>query len=512
MTDQDLSMLIAVQSVFLTARHRLCMWHITDWVQSAIRLGPICMQIGSNLQSVGHAISRAGFKFDISNIVWTDKLDPDEFDRRWFSILHKYNLDDHNWLIDMFDLRQKWIPAYFRDLDMSGLMRTSSRSESENHVFQQLMSRSSTLVEFISFFETAMEIQRYEQSKNDHESLYTTPEIETQHPMEKHAGKVFTRAAFFMIQGQMKAATRYCMSYKIQKLSEDTTKFCIGDTSVKTSNIDETIDRIANPYYFDESIQRFSDVIVNRRTKENFATAKCMRELVIFAVTFYMFLEWRLCPKQYFHPSISRDVDQCVHLNKRDPEKMKVYRDLIKDLKDKVFSESGETSMMGSNNDLIPALVGLPQPDNISVHAPQGIRNKVCGNRRIINARQEAINKKGPAFHKSCKHCGKSQHNVRSCPDLKEQVIREKQIAEKNAKRAADIGNKQGSVSRSGIDLSNDIHGPPSELPRQRTAEEVIKRANSRVNTNCTSDEGFNGAHSKNFAIGGSSHGQYRFL
>ncbi|XP_071727200.1 protein FAR1-RELATED SEQUENCE 5-like [Rutidosis leptorrhynchoides] len=232
MTDQDPSMLIAVQSVFLTARHRL---------------GSICNQIGSNLHvdwvqstisfGVGHAISRAGFKSNISNIVWTDRLDPDEFDRRWFSILHKYNLDDHNWLIDMFNLRQKWIPAYFRDWDMSGLMRTSSRSESGNHVFQQLMSRSSTLVEFISFFETAMEIQRYEQSKNDHESLYTTPKIETQHPMEKHAGKVFTRAAFFMIQGQMQAATRYCMSYKIQKLSEDTTKFCIGDTSVKTSKL-----------------------------------------------------------------------------------------------------------------------------------------------------------------------------------------------------------------------------------------------------------------------------------
>ncbi|XP_071740064.1 protein FAR1-RELATED SEQUENCE 5-like [Rutidosis leptorrhynchoides] len=235
MTDQDPSMLTAVQSVFLTARHRLCIWHITDKITS----------------KVGHAISRAGFKSDISNIVWTDKLDPDEFDRRW-------------------------------DWDMSGLMRTSSRPESENHVFQQLMSRSSTLVEFISFFETAMEIQRYEQSKNDHESLYTTPEIETQHPMEKHAGKVFTRAAFFMIQGQMKAATRYYMSYKIQKLSEDTTKFCIGDTRVKTLSIDETIDRIANPYYFDESIPRFSDVIVNRRTKEIFFNCKMYERVGYF--------------------------------------------------------------------------------------------------------------------------------------------------------------------------------------------------------------------------------------
>ncbi|XP_071713608.1 protein FAR1-RELATED SEQUENCE 5-like [Rutidosis leptorrhynchoides] len=155
MTNQDPSMCIAVQAMFFTARHRLCMWHITQKITS----------------KVGHAISKAGFKSDISNMVWTDKLDPDEFDRRWFSILHKYNLDDHNWLIDMFNVRQKWIPAYFRDSDMSDLMRTSSRSESENHVFQQLMSRSSTLVEFISFFETAMEILRYEQSKNDHEYL-----------------------------------------------------------------------------------------------------------------------------------------------------------------------------------------------------------------------------------------------------------------------------------------------------------------------------------------------------
>ncbi|XP_071736397.1 protein FAR1-RELATED SEQUENCE 5-like [Rutidosis leptorrhynchoides] len=207
MTYQYSSMRITVQSVFFTARHRLCMWHITEKITSKVR----------------HAISKAGFTSDISNIVWTDKLDPDEFDR-----------------------------SYFRDCDMSGLMRTSSRSESENY------------------------------SKNDHESLYTTPAIKTQDPMEKHACKVFTRVAFFKVQGQMKAATRYCLSYKVQKLLENSTKFYIGDTSVKTSNIDETVDRISNPYYFDELIPKYSEVIVNHRTNEILCNCKMYERVGYF--------------------------------------------------------------------------------------------------------------------------------------------------------------------------------------------------------------------------------------
>ncbi|XP_071727513.1 protein FAR1-RELATED SEQUENCE 5-like [Rutidosis leptorrhynchoides] len=96
--DQDPSMIVAIEAVFKKARHRLCMWHVTEKITNKI----------------GPAVSNVGFKDSISQIAWTDKLDPDEFDKRWFSIVARYKLEDNNWLNEMFNLRRKWIPAYFR--------------------------------------------------------------------------------------------------------------------------------------------------------------------------------------------------------------------------------------------------------------------------------------------------------------------------------------------------------------------------------------------------------------
>ncbi|XP_071739894.1 protein FAR1-RELATED SEQUENCE 5-like [Rutidosis leptorrhynchoides] len=197
-TDQDPSMIVAIEAVFMKARHRLYMWHVTEKITNKVngqKLGQIHQKFGQRWSiienSIGPAISNVGFKDSISQIVWTDKLDPDDFDKRWFSIVARYKLEDNEWLNEMFKLRRKWIPAYFRYWDMSGLMRTSSRSESENHMFQQLMSNSSTLVEFISFFETAMQIQRQVQSKNDHDSRYTIPKVVTDYEIEQPAVQLY---------------------------------------------------------------------------------------------------------------------------------------------------------------------------------------------------------------------------------------------------------------------------------------------------------------------------------
>ena len=74
--------------------------------------------------------------------------------------MEEYNLNNHKWLSDIYSLRCDWIPAYYRHESMSGLMRTTSRSESENHFFGQLSNTKLSLLEFTTHFETAMESQR----------------------------------------------------------------------------------------------------------------------------------------------------------------------------------------------------------------------------------------------------------------------------------------------------------------------------------------------------------------
>ncbi|GKA10244.1 FAR1-related sequence 5-like protein, partial [Tanacetum coccineum] len=163
-TDQDPAMKIAVEKEFCNSRHRFCMWHIMEKLST--KVGPALCQ-------------NKAFKKRICDIVWTDTIEPSEFEREWDSIINDFELQSNNWLSDMFELRFNWIPAYYRDQPMSGLKCTTSWSESENHFFGQLTSTTLTLVEFVSHFDTAMDIQRYTHRTNQHKTRYTTPELLT---------------------------------------------------------------------------------------------------------------------------------------------------------------------------------------------------------------------------------------------------------------------------------------------------------------------------------------------
>nr|GEY99932.1 protein FAR1-related sequence 5-like [Tanacetum cinerariifolium] len=48
----------------------------------------------------------------------------------------RYNFQDNKWLSDMYAIRDRWIPGYFKEYPMCGLMKTTSRSESSNAFFQ----------------------------------------------------------------------------------------------------------------------------------------------------------------------------------------------------------------------------------------------------------------------------------------------------------------------------------------------------------------------------------------
>ncbi|KAK9075840.1 hypothetical protein SSX86_004169 [Deinandra increscens subsp. villosa] len=132
-TDQDRAMKIAIENVFDQCRHRLCMWHIMKKV--ADKVGPaLC--------------NNDKFKEAMCSIVWTDSIDPEFFNAEWQKNINDYDLASNKWLYEMFEIRGMWIPAYFRDEWMSGLMRTTPRSESENHFFSQVTNSQMTLLEF----------------------------------------------------------------------------------------------------------------------------------------------------------------------------------------------------------------------------------------------------------------------------------------------------------------------------------------------------------------------------
>ncbi|GKB16560.1 FAR1-related sequence 5-like protein [Tanacetum coccineum] len=149
-----MSIKIAIPKVFTTAKQRLCMWHITE-------------KFGDKL---GSTLCQSGFLERINDIVWSKTLTPEQFELNWASLMNEYDQQEHKWLSDMYDIHDRWIPSYFRDLPLAGLMQTTSRCEGENYFFGLLTNTDLFLVEFINHFETAMDAQRNIQRNNDHDS------------------------------------------------------------------------------------------------------------------------------------------------------------------------------------------------------------------------------------------------------------------------------------------------------------------------------------------------------
>ncbi|GJT62398.1 DNA-directed DNA polymerase [Tanacetum coccineum] len=176
-TDQDGSMRLVVAAEFPESKHRLCMWHIMQKIPAKI---------------VSRIYDDTDFKDKFGKIVWNMFIGPEEFEDRWNKLMEEFNLVNHKWLSKMYRLRSSWVPAFFVDSPLCGLMRTTSRSESENSFFSYFTSSGSTLVKFMICYESVMERQRHTQIKLDHQSFDSFTALLTPLPIEEHAAKVLT--------------------------------------------------------------------------------------------------------------------------------------------------------------------------------------------------------------------------------------------------------------------------------------------------------------------------------
>jgi hypothetical protein len=49
-------------------------------------------------------------KFFFQNFVY-DSLNCDEFEDRWTMFIEKYNLQSNEWLMGLYEKRQRWVPS-----------------------------------------------------------------------------------------------------------------------------------------------------------------------------------------------------------------------------------------------------------------------------------------------------------------------------------------------------------------------------------------------------------------
>lgn len=142
----------------------------------------------------------------LKNFVWSEHNSPQEFEEGWNKVVTEFDLSDNAWLKEMFDIRASWIPAYFNDDPMVGLIRTTSRSESSNFFFNHFVQKGDTLSEFYLCYESALDKQRNTNVRlnNDDDIM---PRTSTFKSIEKDAAEMYTRTIFYKIQEEIVASS-----------------------------------------------------------------------------------------------------------------------------------------------------------------------------------------------------------------------------------------------------------------------------------------------------------------
>ncbi|GMY15204.1 protein FAR1-RELATED SEQUENCE 5-like [Fagus crenata] len=136
---QNQAMTNAIKVVFSKSRHRLCLWHISKNARQHL----------AGLYSSQDFYARFNKCFNWCMTVI-------EFKSTWREMIEKHNLQNHAWLNRLYQIREKWCPAFSVDFFSAKM-----------NVFHQIMKTSMPLIQVIQFYEIKATQMRQDEIDDD---------------------------------------------------------------------------------------------------------------------------------------------------------------------------------------------------------------------------------------------------------------------------------------------------------------------------------------------------------
>ncbi|XP_024965031.1 protein FAR1-RELATED SEQUENCE 5-like, partial [Cynara cardunculus var. scolymus] len=343
-TNQCSAMKQAIPMVFTEAKHRLCMWHIMKKVPSKVN---VALNQDPNFNKV------------INKLVWNIHIGPAEFKRRWHEMIEQYNLGVDTWFTDMYAIRHSWIPAFYKDTPMSGLMKTTSRSKSSNSYINIYESYWFDLVQFLNNYDVAIEKQRYRQSV--HETIK----------------KAVWCCAIKNVECRDVLKT-FVISHKTKKSSENITYLVNRNYSTDTVECECNLFtrngylcRHAFKVLINDEVEFIPDRYVLRRWKRQLVPVQIQSARVRYGEVD--------AEKEKCIIDVYSKVDEIISNARNDKSILaKLERNLdtfMVDIEKEVPYEDPSQQRM----DAIREHLGVSIPDEVDILPPSGIRNKGCG-------------------------------------------------------------------------------------------------------------------------------------
>ncbi|GJX76255.1 FAR1-related sequence 5-like protein [Tanacetum coccineum] len=314
------------------------------------------------------AKSNNSFKRQICDIVWTHKISPEVFEEKWASIITEFNMQENKWLYDMYQMRDKWIPAYLHDEPMAGLMRTSSR---------------------------------YMHHKNDHDTMYTTPDLRTNLQIEKEAAELYTSTIFLDVQDKIYASLESCHSVNVTQI-DDTKRFVIHDL----------VDDVIANHVSDVEENEINYEVEYNKIDES-VTCSCKRFESYGILCRHIFYVLRMMkinefPKKYLLRRWSRDA--LPPISEDSLNKMR-YLMTKADVDVPIPQEMDKEEMYSS-------ALGVTKPKKVKIKCPSGIRNKGTEGKRIPSAGEVGTSRSSKRKRR-CSYYQLPGHDIRICPAKK---------------------------------------------------------------------------------------------
>ncbi|XP_026438811.1 protein FAR1-RELATED SEQUENCE 5-like [Papaver somniferum] len=192
LTDQDQDMTSAIATVFLSSRHCFCSGHIKK-------------KFGEKLSHVFYKKSK--FKKTVKAVT-RFTYTTQEFENQWEAMLREFGLVEDVWLHDLFEIREKWIPAYNRGTFFAG-MNSTQRSDSIISFFDHSVNSRTCLLEFVESCGQALERMYIRERYEDYKSIHVKRIFASQDLLVKHASPIYTKNMFMKVHEQFNASSRY---------------------------------------------------------------------------------------------------------------------------------------------------------------------------------------------------------------------------------------------------------------------------------------------------------------
>ncbi|KAJ1405464.1 Zinc finger, PMZ-type [Sesbania bispinosa] len=178
-TDGDRAMRNAIRIVFPNATHRLCAWHL--------------------IRNATSNVGKHGFSAQFTKCMLGD-YEIGEFKRKWENMIYQFDVQEHMWVIEMYEKRSIWPIAYIRGKFFAGL-RTTSRCEGFHSQLKKFVNYKNNLTEFIHHLNRCLNYVRQREIEADFACVNGDQPLETSYrELENSASAIFTCDVFFIFR------------------------------------------------------------------------------------------------------------------------------------------------------------------------------------------------------------------------------------------------------------------------------------------------------------------------